>query len=913
MVLTTQNKENAPIQFTPKIELKYWKNYGYPSDVTNSFSTERIKISNLPLIIKRLEKLDVKQVRAVNLLDLLSHEDIYLNNTYDELIKLGTLEYLTLDASQINEKILQLTTLEGLIIVGKSVETLPDYLAQLPNLIWLDAGEIRLNKIPDCVFNMPILRGLKLKVKSVNAQLSSLFETLLNLEFLSIDNSGITTLPDTIKQLNKLRFLNLDKNKLVKLPPLFAELTQLETFIFSVNTKELAAKHSYFLPKQLSFLKIQEQENSLPFLSSCAEHITRLETSFDLLSNKKEELSAFINLKFVYFTWYYGGELSINLSNLASFPAIETLNIRSRDVATKGIGEITQLKTLIIDGNIKDGLEEIGDLINLENLELRLGYDSEFILPVSWNNLQNLQSLSFISNTINWKNIRHLKSIKRIEIKAKTLNFSNFIEKNTQIETLIVEGINEPLTSIFQLKKLKKLRSNLDVFGLKLPENIHEWAQLEDIQLFFHNCENMDYLSDFFKQLLQIKSLKRIHLFETDLQLPNDWTYLNQFPHIQVLIGMLNRTPVPEIALLSHAELVYVNNWASHIFEEQLAVFNSLKNYTLNPQNRLIVYGLITDNLEKLKPYLPNTLSDTLTKESVLYITGRPHGLTKAQMSQQLAVKEFKIAIKLNEATTHIVVGVGISIEEAVKVAGSGKQLILSEYITSMLNSPDDFFLLQTENKDLNQQIIPLFLSEETANHQIAVEMLKGGGVTKRILNYLFVCQGCHPNIELRKEARQLFRRFASPSLVEFAKGGGWDYLKGEPKMYHFRHEDLNYWDCVLAYQQYRNKIVDDRLRNSWTFSRDQPFTIFIDYENLNRFTDIPEELRLVNANGICLDHFYEKEDFFDYLLKIPKKYPQLKKNFHCMYGDITTPQYERLKKHFETVHLTNMFTVKDA
>jgi hypothetical protein len=165
MVLTTQNTENAPIQFTPKIELKYWNNYGYPSDVTTTFSTERIKVSNLPLIIKRLEKLNEKQIKAVNLLDLLNFEDIYLNNTYAALIKLGTLDYLTLDASQINEQILQLTTLEGLIIVGKSVETLPDYLAQLPHLIWFDAGEIRLNKIPNCVFNMPILRGLKLKVK----------------------------------------------------------------------------------------------------------------------------------------------------------------------------------------------------------------------------------------------------------------------------------------------------------------------------------------------------------------------------------------------------------------------------------------------------------------------------------------------------------------------------------------------------------------------------------------------------------------------------------------------------------------------------------------------------------------------------------------------------------------------------
>jgi hypothetical protein len=357
-------------------------------------------------------------------------------------------------------------------------------------------------------------------------------------------------------------------------------------------------------------------------------------------------------------------------------------------------------------------------------------------LPVSWNNLQNLQILNLSSSTINWKNIRHLKLIKCLEIKAKTINLNNFIEKNTQIDTLILEGINEQLAAVFQLKNLKKIRSNLEFSGFKLPENIHEWAQLEDVQLYFYNCENMDYLSDFFKQLLQIKSLKRIHLFETDLQLPNDWTYLNQFPHIQILIGILNRMPVPEIALVPHAQLVYLNNWASGIYNEQLVLFNQLKNYTLNPQMRVLVYGIIRDDYEKLKPYLPNPLNDTLTKDAVFYITGRPHGLTKAQMSQQLTAKEFKTTPKLNEFTTHIVLGMGVSIDEAVKIVTSGKHLVLSEYITSLLNSPDDFFLLQTENKDLNQQLIPLFLSEEEANHQIAVEMLKGEAIKSQNENY---------------------------------------------------------------------------------------------------------------------------------------------------------------------------------
>jgi hypothetical protein len=82
--------------------------------------------------------------------------------------------------------------------------------------------------------------------------------------------------------------------------------------------------------------------------------------------------------------------------------------------------------------------------------------------------------------------------------------------------------------------------------------------------------------------------------------------------------------------------------------------------------------------------------------------------------------------------------------------------------------------------------------------------------------------------------------------------------MKGEFRYFLFNHPDLNYWDGVLAYQMYRNRIISERMRNPRVFNRDQPFTITISRENIDSADQIPDEIEFVTAKGIIVPYYYE-------------------------------------------------------
>jgi hypothetical protein len=910
MIFSSQEIKEIAFSFDRNVSinlLHYYHDSSSFMSLRNS-NIERFKPSNFPLIVKKFQNKGENEAISVNLQDLEDHT-LSLNRAYDEMIALGNIEYLTLNAHQIQERIVKMPSLKGLTIFGKNQETLPD-LADLPNLIWLDVPEMRLDKIPECVFRMKILRGVKLKLKSATKQLPDFFNSLpLDLEFLQLYNSNLTTIPEEIGRLKKLLVLNLSGNKLVRLPDSMKDLKDLEVLAFTVDTNVDVSKHAYQIPTHLHYLS---HANSLAAIQTIINDITHLTMDFDTLKKDTDTIKLLNNLTRLDTSGDNTNHSNTVFAALGTLPLLRDLIISKSNL--EGISKLKALKKLVLVGDLTVLIREINDIHNLEFLSISVSGYGASTHELTLDKLTQLHTLILSKESSDGifccKKISNLASLKQLTVYAKTDFLGVFMTQNPQIESLTLSEKATEFLSMSSLKNLTFLSTPLAVFNYKLPHNISQLSHLKTFRFYLYKCENLDAFPLFLSELIKIKPLQELHIVENDLNVATGWEVLNLKKDLSVIISVHNQNPTVDVALFGNATLKGATAW--HDDSDYINLFKQVKQLSFDtiPQ-RIITYGLACQNTEGVKKYLPNILKTTLKPNDCLYITGKPHGMTKLQMKAQLSAKGFKVSEKYNNSVHHIVIGEGLALSEAYNIVTSNKPLHLSEYVTDMLNSPDDFFLLHDDHKDLEQQIIPLFLSEEEANHQLALEMLKGGGVPKRLLNYLYVIQGCHANLDIRRDARKLFKRFASQDLAKLAQGLNWDYLKGKPNTHYFNHAELNYWDCVLAYQQFRNHIALDRIQRTWTFSRDKPNTLYIDDKNIENIENIPQELALVKATGILFSGFYVNNDaYFDKILKIPQLYPQLNAEFHCEYGGITHKQYTQLTKVFKTIFLTNSFTV---
>jgi Leucine-rich repeat (LRR) protein len=167
--------------------------------------------------VKRLENNEAFQLILLQKLQnwLMRNDDYYdVHNEYDDLNELRILEQLNLS--------------------NQSLETLPESIGILHNLINLNLEDNELETLPESIGNLSNLRILNLNDNELETLPESI-GILRNLKKLYLEDNELETLPEFIGNLSNLTHLYLIRNELKTLPESIGNLSNLTHLYLQEN------------------------------------------------------------------------------------------------------------------------------------------------------------------------------------------------------------------------------------------------------------------------------------------------------------------------------------------------------------------------------------------------------------------------------------------------------------------------------------------------------------------------------------------------------------------------------------------------------------------------------------------------------------------------------------------------------
>ena len=183
--------------------------------------------------------------------------------------------------------------------------------------------------------------------------------------------------------------------------------------------------------------------------------------------------------------------------------SVGKLDIREQVVTLKGIGALSHLEELRIEGSMLTSLEglegnsrltvlsvphneisslaPLKELVNLRDLDVSFNYVDNL---KDIENLENLESLAAAGNQLrNVKPLENLRNLRNLQLNDNNLKSLNGIQKLTNLVQLHVRG--NKLTGANEIKNLKKLKDlDLGYNKLKQIPNIKSFQKLS-----YHKCK----------------------------------------------------------------------------------------------------------------------------------------------------------------------------------------------------------------------------------------------------------------------------------------------------------------------------------------------------------------------------------------------------------------------------------------
>jgi leucine-rich repeat protein SHOC2 len=160
----------------------------------------------------------------------------------------------------------RLCRLKNLSLNGKNIQTLPESICNLPDLISLGLSGNNLTSLPESIGELCNLTSLWLSGNNLTSLPESIGK-LSSLTSLSLNGNKLTILPESIGNLSNLTSLRLSENRLINLTESIGDLSKLVSLSLSGNNlKNLSS--SFINLSALSSLRLNFTLTDLSILQS---------------------------------------------------------------------------------------------------------------------------------------------------------------------------------------------------------------------------------------------------------------------------------------------------------------------------------------------------------------------------------------------------------------------------------------------------------------------------------------------------------------------------------------------------------------------------------------------------------------------------------------------------------------------
>lgn len=324
-----------------------------------------------------------------------------------------------------------------LTIVGKKLREFPPDIFEFPELIELDLSNNLIKIIPDEIIKLKKLQVLRLDHNNLQ-HLNPKLIALKNLEALSIGYNSFISYPNSLSKLVQLEKLNIERLSkgrfYISIPRHFQQLRQLkELRMAGDNYKSSCYTQKYDYPFvrlvngnpiDLTPLALAEaaywQNKGMDGIDYIFRYGTE-EMIYKILENLYDKHNASLDLSKIYLK-----EIPERITQFA----IKDLNLAHTFQANAGKNK---------------GIEHIGNLVDLERLDLRFNALQE--LPSNFGNLNKLKYLNLNCNSfaVIPEVIFELENLEELEIENANLFYRSEID-------------NQPFDQFVRLKKLQHVR-----------------------------------------------------------------------------------------------------------------------------------------------------------------------------------------------------------------------------------------------------------------------------------------------------------------------------------------------------------------------------------------------------------------------------------------------------------------------
>jgi len=800
------------------------------------FHLRRKKLVNLPPNIN-----NVSHIKRVEF-DLSYNKTLDHSSAFKQLAELGNVHGLGLikhEKGVLDESIGLLDKLEVLNLWSNGLKALPDSFSKLKKLKVLNLRNNSLKKIPDYFSEFKDLRYLNLQFNRIK-KVPDLIYDLTNLEELNLATCGLTELSPRLGNLKNLKRLNISKNSILNLPDSFSDLP-LEQITFYPAKKADLEQYISVLSKAKHLKKLDLSNIGLEELPANIGLLQQVE-ELDISRNKIKYLpESFGKLK-----------LKTLRINGNPFDIHQTLPILG------GLESYTEFRNADFAIYKNTDLIEIPDSIGkcqfIKNF--RIGNKSDFSISDRIANCASLESLTLYSTDIktlpecigkipNLKNLRVASNNSLTELgdwiydmhHLETFNFQNNGVKLDPVKAKGLKGlsvwhIEEPTEDAFKatldMPNIKQITFNRILKPFAFPEVFYQNKNLEIINL--NSIQQLD-LSSFFKNISRLKKIKELYFYYSHLLDINQLAEVaNGLPALEKL-HCVSSTHISDASLMVFKSLqefnleiridrkfmnklppsylnfpkgvLKLNRYGTYVSQLD-EIIDNIKNEITEPHHEL-AYMLKLKSYEALSKKYPSPFekSDSL-EGKVIYVASSPSSGTLTELRNKLSERGAKIAKKMTADVTDIFITPKLKEDFDLEIVGD-YNYILEDYLKAMELKEDTPYLMEEVNEELIAQITNLMKSKEDNQLPLIVELISGGGATKKLNSYLMAIHLFAKDVNLRKSARNLFRKYASSDLQAHIKKVWKDGFKKQIELSRFgtllTHDDIDVAAFILAWQ----------------------------------------------------------------------------------------------------------------